>query len=224
MPRTDDRRDPPIHVPLKSSVHEDSDKGSPWWIVGAVGVLLITVILLGGLFTYFYLRSEPPQIAVAEEPTPLKPPAPSPIVKYVYVPREQPQPALPQPTREPTREPVPEPTTALTPRRSRLIQPQIHISSGSYSSVQFEVTRFDTRVVGAFTSSSPVEMFIANARFTGDLASNARFPTVWFSGRVTGVRQINVPLAPGSYILGYNNRFSVFTSKDIRAEVFLEEP
>lgn len=220
---------PPLSHQTLFTNADPSQRGSLFSAVGgaAIGIAVafgILLLIVGGYSVFIYLNGEDPLgIAVdvsrqsAPQPSTTKSSRPEPTQRVestrapdeVSAPREQ----VPEPTAIPTK--IPEPAlVALMPE-------SIHVDAGSYSATRFDVDSEGIRVVGSFLSSSPVEFFIADAAYEPDLRQNRSFPLIWGSGRVTAVQNINVKLPPGHYVVGFNNRFSIFTSKNIAARIML---
>ena len=85
----------------------------------------------------------------------------------------------------------------------------VHLNALSYFAQQFTVTR-NSRMVGSFSASTPVECFVTSSNNV----------VLYSSGRINGGK-IDVMLRPGTIYLTFNNRFSLLTSKNVRARIYI---
>ncbi len=123
--------------------------------------------------------------------------------------------------------PVHESSVHYVPETQKIASGQIVVRPGGYVQYRFEITpeMRNARVMGRFGVSGGMGNDIEAVIATEDEFAN------WINGRQARVLYcsqgrkttdaFNVTLAPGTYYLGFNNRFSVFSAKDVSLEVEL---
>lgn len=113
------------------------------------------------------------------------------------------------------------------PRRIRpIVNTNLHIKPGNYVvwNVRIE-NRNGAWLGGGFTASSDVEFFVLTQEEFERWRNNESYSYIFATGRIS--RFIFDPplgLGPGDYRLVLSNKFSIFTSKDVRIILQTEEP
>ena len=121
-----------------------------------------------------------------------------------------------------------QPHVRWVPVSEKIATGQITVKSGGSIPFRVQITpeMRDAHIVGKFTASGGSKNDI-----TAVLASEDEF-TNWNNGHSAKVYystdgkkttdQLDVPLAPGTYIFAFSNRFSPFTDKYVMAEIELD--
>lgn len=96
------------------------------------------------------------------------------------------------------------------------------IAAGAYQYFAFHIDYGIATVAGEFRaaggSGNDIEVYILNDVQFENFANGHATSTYYNSGRAT-VGRLNVPLAPGRYVLVFSNKYSVFTSKAVTADI-----
>jgi len=91
---------------------------------------------------------------------------------------------------------------------------------------QFVVATTNVRVTGEFQclggKGNDVEFFIMDRQGMEDWDQGNTYKSLYESGKVSGAKDINIALRPGTYYLIFNNDFSIWSKKTIIANLHLE--
>jgi hypothetical protein len=98
------------------------------------------------------------------------------------------------------------------------------VKAGTIYYVKFNVTK-PGRVVGRFEASggqgNDVQVVVANADSFENWQNGHRAQVLYQTDKTT-VGTLNVPIPqPGTYYLGFNNKFSTFTDKTVSGQIQL---
>jgi hypothetical protein len=114
------------------------------------------------------------------------------------------------------------------PVSEKIATGQITVKSGGSIPFRVQITpeMRDAHIVGKFTASGGSKNDITAVLATEDEFTNwnnGHSAKVYYStdGKKT-TDQLDVPLAPGTYIFAFSNRFSPFTDKYVMAEIELD--
>jgi hypothetical protein len=174
------------------------------------------VVSMGFAALSFY-KYRQPQETVAQIASPTTPATVTPTVAH----------SPSRPTVEVTRAPLTSPTPLLENRREAIINEEVMIKAGRYSSYPFAIKNDQRRAravgnVFAYGGGrDDIVMFIVDDRGLQDF-SEGRDTKFYFTSRVQGSQDINVALPPGNYHVILSNRHARFFKKRVSVAMYVK--
>lgn len=99
--------------------------------------------------------------------------------------------------------------SSVTARKQQLVPPSFTVGPGDVYTSSFTVTS-SGRVRGDFSSDSNIVVSVSG------------IGGVYYQSGKVGAGQVDVSLGPGAYIIAFSNRYSIVSTKTIRANIHLE--
>ncbi len=109
----------------------------------------------------------------------------------------------------------------LIAQRTPLTPPAFVVEPGRYSSWRFNVAS-GGRVVGSFRSDTNIVVGIFDAENFNLFQNDKSCRSYYSSGKIPS-GNINVPLPAGSYAIVFSNTYSFFSTKNITADISIEQ-